>query len=90
MNNFWFQKARSIFQRSADKKKKIQSWRGRAREMKYLLLDTKRVDVAVGDFPREEPIWVFTINGMNNRKNQSNKKTKSSAFSHCSCSVSNL
>jgi len=91
--NFWLQKARSIFQRPAEQKEKKTELQRQSKKnelIKYLLLDTERVDIAVRDFPREEPIWVFTINAMNNRKNQNNEKTENPAFSHCSCSVSNL
>lgn len=86
------QEAFSKDQPSNKKKKKTELQRQSKKNelIKYLLLDTKRVDIAVRDFPRQEPIWVFTINAMDNRKNQSNEKTKNSAFSHCSCSVSNL
>ena len=50
----------------------------------YLLLNAKRVNITVSDFPRDEPIRVFTINAMNKNKNQSNEKTKNPAVSHCS------
>jgi hypothetical protein len=76
--------------RAKKKKTELQRQSKKNELIKYLLLDTERVDIAVRDFPREEPIWVFTINAMNNHKNQNNEKTENPAFSHCSCSVSNL
>lgn len=53
------------------------------KEAQHLLLDSKRVDIAVSNFPREKPIWVLSINLINSKKNQENERTEYSAFPHC-------
>lgn len=46
---------------------------------KYLLFDTKRVNVTVSDFPSEKPIWVLAINAMNKEEHQNTEITKKKA-----------
>lgn len=41
-----------------------------------MLLDTKRIDVTIGDLPSEVPIWVFTVDGRSNKK-ECDKKNES-------------
>lgn len=47
---------------------------------KYLLLNTKRVDVAVGDLPSEEAIRVFTVD--ESRKKCDKKKEEREKITH--------
>lgn len=45
-----------------------------------MLLDTKRIDVTIGDLPSEVPIWVFTVDGSKKECDKKNESRENIAF----------
>ena len=45
-----------------------------------MLLDTKRIDVTIGDLPSEVPIWVFTVDGSKKECAKKNESRENIAF----------
>lgn len=47
---------------------------------KYLLLNTKRVDVTIGDLPSEVPIRVFTVDESKKERDRNNEEREKIAL----------
>lgn len=62
---------------------KLQKKQNKKVAVLYLLLNTKRVDITISDFPCNESIRVFTINTIAKKQQENNERsTKSHGVSH--------
>ena len=44
------------------------------------MLNTKRINVTIGDLPSEVPIWVFTVDGSKKECDKKNESRENIAF----------